>query len=541
MQVTETLSDGLRRNYTVIVPAADIEGKRTARLAELGRTLRLPGFRPGKIPMPVVRQRYGTAVMAEVLQESVDDATRQVMTERGLRPAGQPKVDLVRGAETGTAAGDLEFNVELELLPEIPMPELGDVSLTRLRAEPPAEAVDRALTEIANRQAELVDVAEDRGAETGDVLVVDFLGKLGEEPFKGGAGTDQPVEIGGQGFIPGFSEGMLGMRAGETRVVPVTFPAEYGAAELAGQDATFEITAKALKRREPVALDDALAQKLGFEEGIGKLREMVASQMQREYDGMSRMRLKRELLDALATKAGFAAPVSLVESEFAQIWARVEADLKAGRADAEDQGRDEEALRAEYRGIAERRVRLGLLLSEIGRTAGVTVSPDEMTRAMRAEAGRYPGQETQVMEFFRKNPQAAESLRGPIFEDKVVDYVLELATVTERTVSPEELARDPEAPALAAPDAAAPEGEADTAPAAPEAHHAPEAHAAEGHAPEPQAQEGHGTEAAASEHPAPQHAEPAEASAPPAAEHPPAEAAEPPTDVEPPREGAGPA
>lgn len=465
MQVTETLSDGLMRGYTVIVPAADIEGKRTAKLTELGRTLRLPGFRPGKIPMPVVRQRYGTAVMAEVLQESVEDATRQVMTDRGLRPATQPKVDLVSGGEP-TGSTDLEFKVELELLPEIAIPEFGDIALTRLKAEPTDEVVDRALREIATRQAELVPVEEDRGAARGEVLTVDFAGKVDGVPFEGGTGTDVAVEIGGTGFIPGFSEGMEGMRPGESRTIAVTFPEQYQASELAGKPATFDITAKSLQRRQVAELNDELATKLGFEEGIGKLREVIVGQMQREYDAMSRLRLKRELLDALAERATFAAPASMVESEFSQIWQRVEADLKAGRADAEDQGKDEEALRAEYRAIAERRVRLGLLLSEIGRTAGVVVAPDEMTRAMRAEAGRYPGQEAQVMEFFRKNPQATESLRGPIFEDKVVDYILELAKVEVKPVSAEELAREPDneaAPAAAAttsPQAAAAEPQA---------------------------------------------------------------------------------
>jgi trigger factor len=426
MQVTETLSDGLKRGYTVVVPAADIEGRRSKRLAELGKTINLPGFRPGKVPMLVVKQRYGTAVTAEVLEESVNDATNKVLSDRGLRAAMQPKVDVISLEQ----AKDLEFKVEVELLPEIAMPDFGAIEITRLKAEPSGEAVDKALGEIAARNRDLVPVEEVRPAMKGDVLTVDFVGKVDDVPFEGGTGTDMDVEVAGSGFIPGFTEQLEGATAGETRQINVTFPDEYGAKELAGKAATFDITVKTLKQSLVPAVDDALAKKLGFEE-IGRVRELITQQIQREYDQMGRLRIKRELLDALAKAATFPVPEGMLDAEFASIWERVEADRKKGEA--------------EYRAIAERRVRLGLLLSEIGRVNGITVAADELTRAMRAEAGRYPGQEAQVMEFFRKNPQAAEGLRGPIFEEKVVDYVLELARVTETMVTPEELAREPDA------------------------------------------------------------------------------------------------
>ena len=446
MQVTETLSEGLRRAYQVVVPAADVETRRSARLAELTKTLRLPGFRPGKVPTSVVRQRYGAAVGAEVLEESVSEATQRVLSDRGLRPAIQPKVDLVDPASVSPAgpARDIEFTVQVELLPDITVPDLSAVTLTRIRAEVPAETVDKALTEIANRNRDLVPVEEARGAATGEVLKVDYVGKIDGVPFQGGTGSDTNVEIGGSGFIPGFSEQMEGLAAGETRTITVTFPAEYGAAELAGKEATFDITAKELLRPVVPAMDDAFAEKIGFE-NLDEVRKVITQQMQREYDQLSRLRLKRQLLDKLAELADFAAPQGMVDAEFAQIWQRLEAERAQGRTDEDDAGKDDDTLRAEYRGIAERRVRLGLLLAEIGRANGITVTNDEMTRAMRAEAGRYQGQEQQVMEFFRKNPQTAESLRGPIFEDKVVDYVIELAQVTDQTVSPEELARDPDA------------------------------------------------------------------------------------------------
>jgi trigger factor len=445
MQVTETLSEGLKRGFAITVPASDIEDKRTKRLNEIGKTVKLPGFRPGKVPMAVVRQRYGTAVMSEVLEESVNTATQQVLTDRGLRSATQPKVDITSLDDTK----DLEFTVELELLPEITMPDFGALSLSRLKATPSDEAIDKAVEEIASRQREMEPVTEDRGAQAGDTLTVDFVGKVDDVAFPGGTGSDMAVELGGAGFIPGFWEGMEGMKPGEERQINVSFPEEYHAKELAGKAATFDISAKKLEQPKAATLDDGLAEKLGFE-NMDELRKLISQQIQREYDGLTRMRIKRELLDALAEKADFATPESMVEPEFNQIWQRIEADMKADKLDDEDKGKDEETLKSEYRAIAERRVRLGLLLSEIGRANGIQVGNDEMTRAMRTEAGRYPGQEQQVMEFFRKNPQAADGLRGPIYEEKVVDFILELAKVEDRTVTPEELSADPEAPAAAA-------------------------------------------------------------------------------------------
>ncbi len=446
MQVTETLSDGLKRGFAVTVPASDLEDKRTARLREIGKTIRLPGFRPGKVPPTIVRQRYGTAVMAEVLEESVNAATRQVLDDRGLRAAGQPKVDVTQVEDEK----DLQFTVEVELLPEIAMPDFGAIELVRYRAEPADEAVDKALTEIGNRQEGREPVTEDRGAQMGDTLTVDFLGKVDGTPFPGGTGTDMAVKLGGSGFIPGFSEGMEGMKPGEQRTINVTFPEQYHAPELAGKAATFDLTAKTLEQPKPAVMDDELAKTMGFED-LTDLRKLVVQQIQREYDQVSRMRIKRDLLDALSKAAEFPVPPSMVQAEFDQIWQRVEADLKAGKADEEDKNKDEDTLKADYRAISERRVRLGLLLAEIGRGNGIQVQADEMTRAMRAEAGRYPGQEAQVMEFFRKNPQAADNLRGPLYEEKVVDFILDLAKVEDRMVPPDELSAEPGEAAAAEP------------------------------------------------------------------------------------------
>ena len=442
MQVTETLSDGLRRAFSVVVPAAEIEDKVRTKLAEISRTIKLPGFRPGKVPANLVRQRYGASIMAEVMQDALNTATDQVVEERGLRPAGQPKVALAGEPDVNAkAASDLAFSVEMELLPEIAVPDLAALQLIRLRSEVAPEVIDKTLERLADQQRETLPLEQDRGAERGDVLTVDFLGSLDGVPFEGGTGQDARVEIGGEGFIPGFSEGMEGMRAGEVRTIEVTFPAEYHAEALGGRAAQFEVTAKSLGKPAEQAVDDTLAAKLGFA-SIEKLRETVAVQMQRELDQLSRLRVKRELLDVLAKQADFPAPQNLVDAEFSAIWQRVEQDMSSGQIDDEDRGKDTETLKAEYRAIADRRVRLGLLLSEIGRSAGVQVSQAELSQALRTEAARYPGQEMQVVEFFRKTPQAIEQLRGPLFEDKVVDYILEMAAVEDRLVSPDELNLD---------------------------------------------------------------------------------------------------
>ena len=443
MQVIETLNEGLRRGFDVTLPAGEIQARGEARLAELGRDLRLPGFRPGKVPLSVVRQRYGGAVRAEILEKSVSEATEKLLGERGLRPAAQPKVGLKDEGAPAVPDRDLAFTLELELLPEITIPDLRAITLTRLTASPDDATVDRALDEIRKRNRSTEAVEEARPAARGEVLVTDFVGTIDGTPFPGGTANDIAIEVGGDGFIPGFTDQLEGMAPGEERVVHVTFPADYPATELAGKAASFAVQAKSLKRSVEPALDDALAKTIGFDD-LAHVRDAVREQMSTEYRQMSRLRIKRELLDILAAEARFEAPASMVDGEFAQIWQRIESERQAGRLDAEDREKDEDTLRTEYRAIAERRVRLGLLLAEIGRENGVQVSTEEMGGAIRAEAQRYPGQEQQVLQFFRANPRAAETLRGPIYEDKVVDFVLELAQVSERAVSADELAVMPD-------------------------------------------------------------------------------------------------
>jgi len=447
MQVTEQAAEGLKRGFSVVVPAADIAVARDKRLAALSKDLRLPGFRPGKVPSSVVKQRFGAAVMGEVLDEQVQSAARTVIEERGLRPAMQPKIDNLKFEE----GSDLEFTIELEQLPEIPLPDFSGIELEKPVTKVGDEEVTKAIEGIASRNRQMEDVTETRPAAQGDVVVTDFEGRLVDEsaegglaePFQGGTGTDMPVEIGGAGFIPGFAEGLEGINVGETRDVRVTFPADYGAAELAGKEAVFKLTAKKLQKPAAAQVDDDFAKKLGLAD-LAELKTRISESLQQEYDQISRLNVKRKLLDALSAQATFEVPQGIVDAEFAQIWQRVEADQKAGRLDDEDKGKDEDTLKSEYRAIAERRIRLGLLLSEIGRSNNIQVSNEELSNAMRQEAQRYPGQERQVIEFFQKNPQAIENLRAPLFEEKVVDFMLELAEATEKEVPAGELSAEPE-------------------------------------------------------------------------------------------------
>jgi trigger factor len=483
MQVTETLSDGLKRAFAVVVPAADIESRRTSRLSELAKQVNLPGFRPGKVPMPIVRQRFGGAVAAEVLEQSVNEATQQLIAERALRPAVMPKLEMV--TEEPTAPGpakDLEFKVELELLPEIPMPDFSAFALTRHVAKVPAEELDKAVAELAERNRDLVDFTpeelaargDNAGAAKGDVLTIDYLGKIDGVAFPGGTATDTNVDIGGTGFIPGFVEQIEGMLPGESKTIEVTFPSDYTTRDLAGKLATFDITAKQLRKPVLAPIDDTLAEKLGFDT-LDHLRETLETIRRRRLDGLTRMRLKRDLLDVLAEHAKFGPPEVLVDQEFEQIWKNLEASRANDTMDEDDKLKTDDQLRADYRAIADRRVRLGLLLGEIGRVNSIVVTPDEVNAAIRAEASRYPGREQQMIEFYRGYPAATDALRGPLFEDKVVDYVLDAATVTDADISIEALEQDPDEPkpaeaseaveVTASPDDASPVGEAETPPA----------------------------------------------------------------------------
>ena len=439
MQVTETLSEGLKRGFTVVVPETEITDKREKRLAEIGKTMQMPGFRPGKVPMSMVRKRFGDAVSAEIIEGAVNDASDQVLAERNLRPATQPKLEVTKPGQNS----DLEFTLQLEVLPEITLPPLADITVQKPVAVVSDERVAEALQRLIQQRQSFDPVETPRPAEKGEQLIVDFVGKIDGEPFPGGLGTDVQIIVGGEGFIPGFADQLEGLAPGETRVIDVTFPAEYGAKELAGKQATFEITAKALNIANTPVADDEFAKQLGLE-SLADLEKDIATRIGEEFAQLSRLKQKRGLLDALAERAQFAVPESLVEAEFAEIWRQVEQEKAAGRADPEDETKDEATLKAEYRGIADRRVRLGLLVAEIGRANDITVTEQDLRRAMVNEAMRYRDQAMQVFEFFNKNPAALERFRGPIFEDKVVDYLLGQVQLEEVTVTPDALAADPE-------------------------------------------------------------------------------------------------
>ncbi len=408
MQITETNVEGLKREFTVTVASNDIEQKMQARLSEIGRTIRLPGFRPGKVPMPVLRKRYGASVMGEVLEKAVSDSSAQAMLERNLRPAMQPKIEIVSFKE----GADLEYKMAVELLPEIKPVDFGELQLERLRPEIPEAEIDKALQRIAepNRKSEAVD----RPAVSGDVVVIDFVGKVDSKAFPGGSAQGHSLELGAGRFIPGFEDQLIGAKAGEHRELKVTFPADYGS-------------------------DDDMAKEMGFE-ALDGLRKAVREQLERDYGGLARQRLKRMLLDQLAAKHDFPVPPGMVDLEFETIWKQLqEAREKNKEAVDEDAGKSDDELRSEYRAIAERRVRLGLLLSEVGRANASTVTQEEINRALSEEARRHRGYEKQVVEFYRSNPEALANLRAPIFEDKVVDFITEMASVADKAVAIEDL------------------------------------------------------------------------------------------------------
>jgi len=432
MNVTETAHEGLNRAWRVVVSASEIGANVDRRLAELSKTIKLPGFRPGKVPLSLVKKRYGQSVMGEVLEKTVQDSSTEVLREQDVRPALEPKIEVVSFAE----GADLEYTIAVETLPQVEPADLADLSLERLVSPVEESAIDAAVERIAsgNKSFEAVDPA--RPAETGDQLLIDFTGAVDGEARPGMAGTDTPIELGGGNFIPGFEEQLVGINPGETRTITVTFPAEYHAADLAGKEAKFEVTAKEVRAPIKTVLDDEFAKKLGLTD-FETLKQTVRSQIEGDYGRMARLKLKRALMDALADRHAFEVPNGMVELEFESIWKQVEPELSE-----EEKAKPVDEVKAEYRKIAERRVRLGLLLSEIGKRNSIQVSQEEVNRALIAEARRYPGQERDVLEAYRNNPQALDALRAPIYEDKVVDHILGTITLVDRTVTPEELARE---------------------------------------------------------------------------------------------------
>ncbi len=440
MQVTEVSAEGLKREYRVVVPAQDIERRVQGRLQDLSKKIRMPGFRPGKVPVNLLRKQYGRSVMGEVLEEAVNQGSQTAISQHELRPALRPKIEVTRFDE----GADLEFTMALEVLPEVPKVDYGAVRLTRLKAEIGEEAVEGALRRFAESQRPYGPPEEPRPSREGDRVIIDFTGTVGGEPFEGGSATDFPLVLGTGSMLPGFEEPLTGVEAGATRTVHTDFPEGYGRAELAGRHAHFDVTIKEIQEPKPVELDDEFAKGLGFE-SLEKLREVFRERMEREYGQLSRNRLKRELLDHLAETYKFDVPQGMVDLEFETIWRQLRAEMERTGQTFEQAGKSEEEVRKEYRDIAERRVRLGLVLSDVGRQNELRVEQQELNAAILDQARRHPGQEREFLEFVRKNPQVQDQLRAPIFEDKVVDFIFQLATIDERVVPVAELLRDPDA------------------------------------------------------------------------------------------------
>jgi trigger factor len=446
MQVKETLSEGLKREYEVMVSAADLDQRVNAKLDEIKGRVNIAGFRPGKVPMSHLKRVYGKSVMGEVIQQAVNETNQKIVEDGKFKLAMEPKVTLASEDDAALkqlmdGKSDLAFKVEMEVLPKIEFPDFKKIKVTRPTTAASDADVDQALEKIAeaNQQFE-----EKQGkAESGDQVVIDFTGSIDGTPFDGGSAEDAPLVLGSNSFIPGFEDQLIGVAAGDEKDVKVTFPTEYGADHLAGKDAVFAIKVKKVEKPKKTTIDDEFAKGVGAE-SLAKLKEQVRERIERDFKQVSRAKAKRSLLDALDESMKFDAPPSLVEQEFDTVWKAVNNDLERRNATWAEEETTEDEARAEYRRIADRRVRLGLAIAELGEKNNIQVSEDEITRALVEQARQFPGQEQQVWDHFRKNPQAMAGIRAPLFEDKVIDFILELAEVTEKQVTRDELLADDE-------------------------------------------------------------------------------------------------
>ena len=448
MQVTQTLSEGLKREFRVVVPADELDTKVNTRLDELKGTVRINGFRPGKVPVGHLKRLYGRSAMAEAIEAAVRDANAKIVSDNNLRLAMEPQVKLPteEAAITAVVEGkaDLDYSVAMEVLPKIELADFKDIKLERLVADVTDTEIDDAVNTIAEQNRPFAPKAEGAEAASGDKVTISFTGTIDGAPFEGGSGEDIAVVIGSNSFIPGFEEQLTGIKVSEQRTIKASFPPNYLKADLAGKEASFEVNAKSIDAPGELTLNDDFAKQLGME-SLAKLRDAVKDRIAREHAGASRNRLKRQLLDALDERHKFDLPPTLVTQEFDNVWQTVEGDLKQQGRTFADEGTTEEEARAEYRKIAERRVRHGLVIAEIGDKNQIKVTDEEVQRAVVDRARQFPGQEQQVWDFYRNNPQAVASLRAPIYEEKVVDFLTELTKVTDKKVSRDELYKDDEA------------------------------------------------------------------------------------------------
>ena len=447
MQIVEKSGEGLSRVYGVTVPATDLTEKLEARIAEITPTLNIKGFRPGKVPAAHVRRLYGKALMGEVVEQALSESTQKVITDNNLRPAGEP--DLKPEGDLNAVVdgkADLSFEVSLDLMPEFDPVDAATLELKRPVYEPADAEIDEAVAELAKQNRTFEPrTGKTVKAKDGDQVVIDFVGKLDGEAFEGGSAEDAELVLGSGQFIPGFEEQLVGAKPDSDVEVKVTFPENYGAAHLAGKEAVFEVKVKEVKAPVETEVNDAFAERLGIE-NLEKLRELLKANLSEQYARASRFKLKRALLDQLDSKHDFPLPPKMVEAEFASIWSQVQQDKENGSLPADDAEKSDEQLQTEYRKIAERRVRLGLVLAEIGRANNVQVTEQELAEAMRREAMRFGPQAQQIFDLFRQNPNAQAQLRAPIFEDKVVDLIVSKAKVEDEQVSKEDLLKDDELP-----------------------------------------------------------------------------------------------
>ncbi len=444
MQITQTASEDLHRQYTVTVAASDLDSRVTKRLEEMKSKMHLKGFRPGKAPMSFLKKQFGKSVMGEVLEAVVSEGSQKAVTDNKLKPAQQPRIEPVGDvAQVVEGKADLQFTVSVDLLPEFEVGDVSKLKVERLVSEP--TEVDT--TEVLERLAKQAGGHEARpageAAQKDDLVVIDFAGSIDGVPFEGGTGTDSNLVLGRGQFIPGFEDQLIGAKAGDKRDVNVTFPGDYHAAELAAKDAVFAVTVKEVKAPQTAAIDDELAKKMGLDT-LSEMRERIGEQVKQDYAAASRVHLKRRILDALDESHSFQLPQGMVDSEFASIWAQVHDELAREGKTAADEGKTDEELKKEYEAIAERRVRLGLILGRLGEQNNISVGGEEVQRAIMAKARQYPGQEQQVFDYYMKTPQAQTEIRAPLFEDKVVDFIAELAEIKDRKVDRETLFKDPE-------------------------------------------------------------------------------------------------
>lgn len=441
MPSIETQEDGLRRTFRVVIPNADLQAEVEAKIAETAPRIQLKGFRTGKVPASHVRKVYGAAILRDVINEQVEKSTKETVAE--LRVASQPTFELESDlAQVEAGAADLAFKVAVDLMPEFEPIDVATIAIEKPVAPVADAQIEETLEQIAksNRRFETKEGA----AAEGDALTIDFLGKIDGEAFEGGAAENATVVIGDKRFIPGFEEQLVGFSKGDEKSITVTFPEDYPVETLKGKPATFDVTVKDVRAPVQVTIDDDFATSLGFPD-VGALRKAVSDRIGQDYAALSRQKAKRALFDKLDAAHAFDLPQAMVEAEFDGIWRQIEQDMKSGQLDADDAGKSEEDLRTEYRRIAERRVRLGLVLAEIGRRNNVEVRNEELVAAIQEEARRFPGRERDVVNFYQQNPGAVAQIRAPLYEEKVVDFILELAQVTTKDVTREELMADQDA------------------------------------------------------------------------------------------------